>query len=169
MNIRLAQEHEVSVIQAIGIDADTRFLATAYPEVCDGSSIPSTAAQAAIAQGRLWVALGNADTPVGWVYVSRLSGEYCVGHISVLVAYGRQGIGTALMETAKEDARARGEPSMVLAAQCDVPWSGPWYERMGYVALEPSQWTDAMRSEAIRQGEGGLDWGARAFMRLSLK
>ncbi|WP_175656969.1 GNAT family N-acetyltransferase [Burkholderia ambifaria] len=168
MQIRIARPDEIALLQAIGIEADTRYLQSPHPDMCDGTTIPPAVALQAIADGRLWVAVPEQE-PVGWIYVSRLEGEYCVGQISVAVAYGRRGIGTALMQQAHADARQRGDHSVVLAAQLDIPWSGPWYTRLGYFALAPSAWNRTMQIEARRQSADGLDWADRAFMRLCLK
>lgn len=165
--LRAPRPDEIDRLREIGIEADQRYLHSRHPAFCDGSSIPPQVARQAISEGRLWVAeLGS--RVVGWIYVSRLGGEYCVGQVSVALAHGRQGIGTALLRWAHADARARGEPSVVLATQLDVPWNGPWYARHGYEVIPPDAWSPALQAQARQQAEGGLDWTHRAFMRLRL-
>lgn len=168
MLIRSARLEEIECLQSIGIEADTRYLQSQHPEFCDGTSIPTSVAAKAIEQQRLWVA-EHQQTPVGWIYVSRLHGEYCIGQISVLTQHGQQGVGLALLQQAHADARRRGEASIVLVTQSDVPWCGPWYARMGYEAISQQAWSEAMQSEAQRQQTDGLDWANRIIMRLNLK
>lgn len=165
VHIRIARTDEIDRLRSIGIEADRRYLQSRHPEFCDGTSIPPAVAEKAISEGRLWVSVCD-QVPVGWVYVSRLDNEYCVGQISVITAYGRRGIGTGLLHQAHANARQRGEKSIIVATQLDVPWNGPWYAREGYVVLQTSEWSIMMLAEARRQAANGLDWTDRAFMRL---
>ncbi len=165
--IRTARLDEIDRLRAIGIEADTRFLQSRYPGFCDGTSIPPAVAAQAIAEDRLWVAT-RGRLPVGWLYASRLDGEYCIGQVSVALDHGRQGLGTALLRRAHAHARELGEPSILLATQLDVPWNGPWYVRQGYEVVPQAAWTPMLLAHVREQIEGGLDWTARAFMRLRL-
>jgi GNAT superfamily N-acetyltransferase len=128
--IRLATDADIPALQAVGIAADRRFLAVGLPEYADGTTIPTDAAQRAIARGDLWVA--ERSGVVGWILLGRVGGECCVGQVSVDPAFGRAGIGTALLRHALAVARRRGEGSVVLFTEANVPWNGPWYEREGF-------------------------------------
>jgi GNAT superfamily N-acetyltransferase/fermentation-respiration switch protein FrsA (DUF1100 family) len=128
--IRLATDADIPALQAVGIAADRRFLAVGLPEYADGTTIPTDAAQRAIARGDLWVA--ERSGVVGWILLGRVGGECCIGQVSVDPAFGRAGIGTALLRHALAVARRRGEGSVVLFTEANVPWNGPWYEREGF-------------------------------------
>ncbi|XXX77353.1 GNAT family N-acetyltransferase [Sorangium sp. So ce134] len=167
ITIRPARLEEIAEIQRIGVAADERFAAAGHPELADGSSIPTQTAEQAIAQGRITVAeLGGAV--VGWVYMGRIDGELCLGQISVEPSFGRRGIGSALLDAVIDQARSRGERSIVLNTQSDVAWNRPWYERKGFAVIARAEWTPALEALAANQSEGGLDWSTRVHMRLVL-
>jgi len=49
-----------------------------------------------------------------------------------------------------------------------VPWNEPWYRRLGFESVEPSDWTDWMRESVAEQQSGGIDWENRVWMTLDL-
>jgi len=57
--------------------------------------------------------------------------------------------------------RAEGYRSVVLATQLEVPWNEPWYRRLGFESVKPSDWTDWMRESVAEQQSGGIDWENR--------
>lgn len=168
MMLRPAREADVEHLTRIERDADARFAAAGHPELADGSGIPDDVARAAIAQGRITVAELDGEV-VGWVYLGRVEAELCLGQISVEPSHGRRGVGTALLRHVIDEARRRGEGSMVLNTQSDVPWNRPWYERHGFVVVPPSAWSEALRAIKREQVEHGLDWSSRVHMRLTLR
>ncbi|AKV01377.1 putative acetyltransferase [Labilithrix luteola] len=167
--VRPALLSEVADVQRIGVEADERFVEVGHPELADGSTMPTEAAEKAIASGRLLVAETVEGRVVGWSYVGRIGGELCLGQISVALAYGRCGVGTALLRAIIEGAKAAGEPSIVLNTQADVPWNLPWYERHGFRVIEREAWTPELERIAVEQSASGLDWANRVHMRLALR
>lgn len=167
-SIRLASIAEIPKLQRIAIDADSRFVDAGHPELADGSTIPAEVAERAITQGMLYVAEVDRE-PVGWVYVGRIAGEPCVGHICVAPAFGRSGIGSALLQHIIDRARAGGDTSIVLNTQTDVAWGRRWYERHGFVVVERDAWGPALTSITRAQTRDGLDWSTRVHMRLRLE
>ena len=88
--------------------------------------------------------------------------------LSVLLPdHGRQGVGTALVEAACEEARWAGHSSLTLCTYRDVRWNGPFYRRLGFVEdLYPPA-----HLERIREAERalGLDrCGVREVLRRDL-
>jgi GNAT superfamily N-acetyltransferase len=169
--LRLAVPADIPAIQRVGVDADTRYLAVGRPELADGTTIPTAAAERAIARQALLVAEleGVPGGVVGWVVVGRVGEELCVGQLSVATAFGRRGIGAALLARVVADARASGEPSVVLNTEADVPWCAPWYARRGFVVVPPDEWNPALTALAAAQEADGLDWTTRVHMRLDLR
>ena len=56
--------------------------------------------------------------------------------LSVLPAYQRQGVGTALVRETMEEARWAGHERMSLCTYRDVPWNGPFYAALGFTEVE---------------------------------
>ncbi len=165
VDIRFAAPREVSQLQAIERAADTRFAEAGHPELADGDTIPTSVAEAAIADKRIVVAVAEGDI-AGWIYTSRIAGELCIGQICVHPRFGGRGIGTSLLSYIIEG--AAGEASIVLNTQSDVPWNRPWYEKHGFVVVPEPGWSDALREVTKKQIDAGLDWSQRCHMRLVL-
>jgi GNAT superfamily N-acetyltransferase len=165
--LRPAALADIAAIQDVGRDADQRFVDIRYAAFADDAGTPTAAAEKAIADGRITVAEHDGDL-LGWVYVGRIDGELCIGQISVARAHGKKGIGTALLRSVIDAAIARGEPSIVLNTQRDIPWNLPWYERHGFAVVAPGDWTPALKRIADEQSKAGLDWTTRVHMRLRL-
>ena len=90
--------------------------------------------------------------------------------MDVLPAHGRRGLGTLLLAQVCKWAEAQGHPAFdSLSTFRDVPWNGPFYSKIGFRTLQPSEWTSGMR--AIRENEiqHGLRAEARLFMRRELE
>lgn len=164
--LRAAVLADIPALQEIERDADTRFGE-------GGEVIPEEHARRAIARGQITLAEVSGEV-VGWVYLGSLAGdpgeppEPCIGQISVRVAYGRQGIGTALLRAAIEAARESGAQSVVLNTYRDHPWNAPWYARHGFVEVPEASWSRAMREVTAAQVAAGLDWSRRVHMRKGL-
>lgn len=166
LRLRVAVVADIPLLQEIERDADTRFGEA-------GEVIPEDNARRAIARGQITVA-EVAGEVVGWVYLGALAGdsgepdEPCIGQISVAVAHGRLGIGTALLKGAIEAARESGARSVVLNTYRDHAWNAPWYARHGFVEVAEASWSRAMREVTSAQVAAGLDWSRRIHMRKAL-
>ena len=147
------------------MEADRRYLDTRLHEFAVTSGIPADVAQRYAAEDRLLVAVigGEPVAFIGW-HTEVEPTVLGISQVSVLTAFGRQGIGTQLIETVMLRARAEGYRSVVLATQIDVPWNEPWYRRLGFEAVQPDDWTDWMRAGAADQESDGIDWTDRVWM-----
>lgn len=167
MILRRASIADREAIERVGLDADERFRDAGHPELCDGGAMPPHVLEAAVAKGTLGVAEVDGAI-VGWIYEGRIEGELCIGQVSVAAAFGRRGLGTALVRDVIERARERGEPSIVLNTQRNIPWNAPWYERLGFRVVDRNAWSSALERLAEAQTAEGLDWSSRVHMRLVL-
>lgn len=167
VTIRFAVPADIPELGRIDTAAEPMFEAAGHPEFVGGGTIPDDVAHRAIGEDRILVAELD-GVVVGWIYLTRAGGEWCVGQLSVDPVAHRRGIGTALMERVLGDARRAGEPTVVLNTQGDLPWNQPFYERFGFTVVPPAAWTDDMHRIAAEQTEAGLDWSTRVHMRLAL-
>ena len=55
----------------------------------------------------------------------------------MLSEHPRRGVGSALIEHLAAPARAEPRPALTLTAFRDVPWNAPYYQRLGFVVVEP--------------------------------
>jgi predicted N-acetyltransferase YhbS len=167
VKIRNATAADVQRCREIDVLTEAQFDAAGHPEFLNGSTIPDDAAARAIDEQRMMVAVVDGQV-VGWVYLTRMDHELCIGQIAVDPVHQQRGIGTELLEHVIRGARRNGEPTIVLNTQDDIGWNRPWYERFGFVTIPREDWTMSMYSIVEEHTLEGLDWSTRVHMRLVL-
>jgi GNAT superfamily N-acetyltransferase len=118
--------------------------------------------------GRAFVWVDDHDRPVGYLILDLVDGAAHVEQVSVHPAHARRGIGRALIERAASWAGARGLRALTLTTYVDVPWNGPYYERLGFRYLSPDEETPGLRALREHERAAGLDAWPRACMSRSL-
>ncbi len=162
--IRAARATELPRLAEIERDAGARFDAipalAAIPEVL----VPPGAFDAALARGQVWVAAVD-DVPIGFAYADLLDDAVHLEELDVLQAWGRRGIGRALVDTVVADARARGRAAVTLTTFRDVPWNAPFYLALGFRVLAPVEITPALAALVAHEERRGLPSALRVVMR----
>jgi GNAT superfamily N-acetyltransferase len=106
--------------------------------------------------------------PVAFVQIDRVDGIAHVQELAVLPSHMRQGLGSALLETACDWARAAGYPAITLTTFADVSWNAPFYASRGFVAL--TELTPELAELRSWERDMGLDaLGRRVAMRRELQ
>jgi len=107
------------------------------------------------------------EPPIGFARLDVIEGEPYLSQLSVHPSAMRQGVGSALLESAAGWARAQGYDSLALATFRDVAWNAPFYARHGFVEVEAD--TPALLAVARHEHELGIArFGARVVMRRAL-
>ncbi|MCW0215212.1 MAG: GNAT family N-acetyltransferase [Pseudonocardia sp.] len=110
--------------------------------------------------GRAWVTTTGGEV-AGYVLADVVDGNGHVEQVSVHPDHAGAGHGRRLVRRVLEWAAARG-PAVTLTTFVDVPWNGPYYERLGFRYLDdPGPELRALRR---REAEHGLDAWPRAAM-----
>jgi GNAT superfamily N-acetyltransferase len=105
--------------------------------------------------------------PVGFVRIEELDGLAHIEELAVLPSHMRQGIGTALLETACAWAAAHGYHALTLITYADVPWNAPFYAARGFAEVdEPTPELAEVRDWERTVGLDAL--GRRVVMRRDL-
>jgi 4-diphosphocytidyl-2-C-methyl-D-erythritol kinase len=132
------------------------------------ASIPPSLLMQAVERGLVWVSLNDAADPMGFIWLDAQEGSEAVGiaEIDVLPAYGRQGIGAALLEHACGWAREAGYRRVDLGTLSDVRWNAPFYAKHGFVVVDKHDPAFAFALE--RDRENGFPDELRVFMSRSL-
>jgi 4-diphosphocytidyl-2-C-methyl-D-erythritol kinase len=127
-------------------------------------SIPPELLQLAIGRGLVWVALSASAEPVGFVWLDTEAGGDAIGvaEIDVLPAFGRRGIGAALLEYACEWARAAGYARIDLATLAEIAWNAPFYAKQGFALVDKNDPAFAFMRQ--RDRENGFPDQLRVFM-----
>ena len=90
------------------------------------------------------------------------------GQVSTRPAQARRGIGADLIEHVAGWARERGSAVLTLTTFVDVPWNGPYYERLGFRALPAETLGAGLAGIRAEEAAHGLDRWPRQAMRRSL-
>jgi GNAT superfamily N-acetyltransferase len=118
--------------------------------------------------GRAFVAVDSSDRPVGYLLLDVVDGAAHIAQVSVHPDDARLHIGQALIECAASWASALGLHSLTLTTYVDVPWNGPYYERIGFRYLTAEEESVGLRAIRKRERAAGLDAWPRASMHRSL-
>lgn len=158
--IRLARADEVTLLPAIERRAATVFRSVGLDLVA--ALEPQAEAFFAERQraNRLWVAVSD-DVVVGFAAVDAVDDEAYLSEIDVEPAHQGRGLGRQLIEQVLLWALARQYPRLVLRTFRDVPWNGPFYERLAFVPWTPS--CEAFADLVDAEAELGLPIERRAF------
>jgi GNAT superfamily N-acetyltransferase len=109
----------------------------------------------------------SGDPPVGFASVKIVDGVAHLWQLSVHPSGSRQGRGSTWVTAVCDWALSQGFEAVTLTTFRDVPWNGPFYERMGFRSLD--ELTAGL--SAIRDNEkafGDDDFGPRIAMRKDL-
>jgi GNAT superfamily N-acetyltransferase len=169
--IRLARPGEVALLPAIELAAARLFAGTdlGLGEAALEDTAPVESLAAAQRDGMLWVAIAPSGEPVGFAFGRMLGGEPYLAELDVHPDHGRRGLGAKLVRALIEWARAHGASCVTLSTFRDVAWNGPFYARLGFRALEPSELDAAHRDLVERERSKGLPVEKRVVMRLALR
>jgi GNAT superfamily N-acetyltransferase len=167
--IRVARLDELALLIEIERAAGASFRSLGMDAVAndDPGSIGQLAPYAQ--DGRAFVAADAADQPLGYLLLDVVDGAAHIEQVSVHPDYARREIGRALIERAENWARDRGLPALTLATYVEVPWNGPYYERLGFHYLTADEETPGLRSIREHEHQSGLDAWPRACMRRGLE
>lgn len=169
--IRLARADEVALLPAIELAAAQLFAGSdlGLDDTALEDTAPVESLAAAQREGMLWVAIAPSGEPVGFAYGRMLGGEPYLAELDVHPDHGRRGLGARLVRALIEWARGHGATCVTLSTFRDVVWNGPFYARLGFRALDPSELDAAHRDLVERERSKGLPVEKRVVMRLALR
>jgi GNAT superfamily N-acetyltransferase len=119
-------------------------------------------------EGRAFVSVDADDRPVGYLLLDVVDAAAHIEQVSVHPDRARQGIGRALIGRAATWARSHGLEALTLTTYVEVPWNGPYYERLGFSYLAAEKETPGLRAIRDEERASGLDAWPRACMRLEI-
>ena len=166
--IRPASPDEVDQLRDVEVDAGRRFRDVGLAAIADDDPPPVDELLECIVGGRLWVA-ADAETIVGYVMVSVVDGAGHVDQVSVRTSAAGRGVGRALMDQAHDWARSSGLTAMTLTTFVEVPFNGPYYQRLGYEVVPEAELGPELAAIRAAEIAAGLDLSPRAAMRRSLR
>ncbi len=168
INIKLAGSEHLSAIPAIELAASAMFPEADLPVENRFLVIETELLEEAQSEARLWVALTDDRTPVGFAMADIVDGGAHLDEMDVMPDFGRQGIGTRLVRAIMDWARSCNHLELTLITFRHLPWNAPFYEKMGFEAMEPSELGEELASLLQEEGKAGIDVHKRVCMKLDL-
>lgn len=166
--IRAVTEADLPILQSIEIRAGLPFAEIGMIEVAEDDPPELETLRAFAAAGRAWAWPGPDGVPVAYLVLAVVDGQAHIEQVSVDPAYAGRRIGKRLLDRAARWALAHGCAALTLTTFTDVPWNGPYYERLGFAYLAPDRETPGLRAIRATETGHGLDRWPRACMRAEL-
>jgi GNAT superfamily N-acetyltransferase len=167
--IRQARSEDISSLRDIESAAGRLFAQIGMQEVADDEPLSEDSLRGFQSEGRAWVAVDDSDRPVGYLVADVLDGNAHIEQVSVRPENMRKGLGRALIEHLATWATERGMPALTLTTFADVPWNGPYYERLGFERLSEEEIAPGLQGRRDWERASGLDGWPRVCMRRSLR
>lgn len=169
MLIRLARQEDPPKLAAIERSAASLFRDVGLDWIADGDTMQPDLLIAMCRSGSVWVAVDDADEPVGFLAAYPLDEQFHISEISVARSHQRRGIGAALIAAATDYARTQNFRSLTLTTYRDVPWNGPFYTALGFVEIDASAAGPEHQRKLRTEAEAGHDVSRRCVMTKAIK
>ncbi|ROR30296.1 putative N-acetyltransferase YhbS [Curtobacterium sp. JUb34] len=161
-HIRFAQASDAHAVERIENDADQLLVDYLHADVWSAAPPGITR----LSESGFLLAVDVDGEVAGFVQVLEVDGNCHLEQLSVAPA--QQGLGRALVEAAKDQARERGYERISLRTYARVPWNAPFYATAGFAEEAPA--TSFHRSLLVVEAEHGLDrHGRRVQMSAPLR
>jgi len=158
----------IAAIPGIEIAAATLFTSADLPMDLRFKTTAKADLNHALENGRLWVAVKGEEKVVGFAIADVVDGQAHIVEVGVMPAFGRLGIGTRLVRMAIDWARNLAFDHVSLTTFQHLPWNAPFYERLGFDRVDPSEYGPELRGLLDLEKQAGLDTSKRIAMRMVL-
>jgi GNAT superfamily N-acetyltransferase len=166
--IRDAIPDDAPALREIELLAGARFRDVGMESIADTEPASVDTLTAYAVAGRSWVALDAHDCPIGYVIIDSVDGNAHVEQISVRPDHQGKGVGRALIDRVRVWAEETGRAAITLTTFGAVPWNGPLYAHLGFMAIPEDEIGLELRAVRDAETAHGLDPEARLCMRLDL-
>ena len=169
ISIRPAGSEDLAAIPGIELAAATLFAEADLPHTVRHKVTAPRDLRDALERGQLWVAVAPDDRVVGFAMAGIVDGHAYLDELDVLPEFGRRGIGTRLVETVADWARAGHHVSVSLVTFRHLRWNAPFYEKLGFSALNSSEHGAEIAGLLREEKRAGIDVARRVVMRMDLQ
>lgn len=166
--LRLARTEDLPILQDIEVAAGGPFADLGMTVVADDDPPSIEELRRYRDDGRAWLHVDSSGRPNAYLLVDIVDGHAHIEQVSVHPDHARAGIGRSLIDHVALWARDRGYDALTLTTFVDVPWNGPYYERLGFRFLDDTHLTAGLREIRTAEARHGLDRWPRAAMRRDL-
>ena len=166
--IRLAVQADLTSLRDIEWASGQRYRDFGLDQVADEEPASVEALAGYADDHRAWVAVDDADRPIGYILVDVIDRGGHIEQVSVAPADQGHGVGRALIEQAEGWALSKGLEAVTLTTFGHIPWNRPLYEHLGFRVRSQDEISPGV--QAVRNSEAvhGLAPDLRVVMRLDL-
>ena len=162
--IRPAATADLGRIQEIETAAGELFRALGMDAVADDPPPTIEELTAFLRLGTAWVATVPAGEPIAYILMKVRGSWAHIEQVTVHPNHAHRGIGGDLINHAEGWARGLGLDGLSLTTFRNVPWNGPYYERLGFRYLPDFEWPAELREVVEAEASRGLASWPRAVM-----
>ncbi|WP_410874975.1 GNAT family N-acetyltransferase [Nocardia sp. A7] len=166
--VRLAREDEIAALQEIERRAGAPFAEVGMSAVAEDEPPSWEVLRDFVTAGRAWVWPDDDDHPIAYLVLGLVDDQPHIDQVSVDPAYAGARIGKRLIDHAVGWSKSRGLHEITLTTFTQVPWNGPYYERLGFTYIPPADEPPGLRAIRATEVAHGLDEWPRACMRAEL-
>jgi len=167
VTVKLATLRDVVRLQEIELDAGERFREVGLAPIADDEPPSAELLEGHIDSATAWIACDGDGHAVGYATASIVDNEAHLDQVSVIGAAEGHRVGGRLLDVVLAWARASGMDSITLTTFRNVPWNGPYYERLGFVVLESNGMGPGLTRVRAEETRNGFDLEERVAMRRS--
>jgi ribosomal protein S18 acetylase RimI-like enzyme len=167
--IRFACVEDLPFLVDIERSAARLFKDTAYSFLANSEPLPLAVLQEWFQEGQIWVAVSQRNILVGFAIVQEVDGTIYLKEIDVDPAYGRQGIGTALVKTICSWAKLQNYSIVSLSTFHHIEWNAPFYEKLGFRILDEAGLSEGFQQIRREEAKAGLPTDQRVIMYRELR
>lgn len=170
LDVRPARFEDLEDLREIERLAGQRFREVGLDAVADDEPLSIDSLAQYADAGRAWVAVDDADRPVGYILIDEVDGLSHIEQLTVRPDWQGHGLARALIFEGVQAAYGAGRsPSLTLTTFDQVPWNRPLFERLGFRVLAEHEIGDELRAVRQTEAERGLDPTMRVAMLLDLE
>jgi GNAT superfamily N-acetyltransferase len=165
----LANERDIKAMIALERRATELFRTIGYDFVADAEVTDADEHRNVMRNGATIAAEAPDGALAGFAMLTVLDGDAHLDEIDVDPAHQQRGLARALIGKGELWAMRKGFDAITLTTYRDVPWNGPFYRRLGYLAFEPEPRRKELRSLIEKEAGWGFAAKPRIAMRKKLK
>ncbi len=162
--IRCALIEELPLLSDIELSAAQLFVDTPYAFLVNDQPLSLDFVIQQFRSGRVWVAVDDRDTIMGYAIAEDVDGEAYLRQIDVQQAFGRSGIGSKLVECVCLWAKDRHYQRILLSTFLDIEWNAPFYAKLGFQILAEAELTAGFQQIRYKEATAGLPINRRVIM-----
>ena len=154
--VELARPEQIRVLPEIERAAAALFPDDVIIPEIRLSAVPHEQLEIACVEERLWTAVTNTGTVVGFAIAMRESNAALLQEIDVHPAHQRKGLGRRLIREVICWTQAQGFSRVLLTTFEHVPWNAPFYSKLGFRILAEDELSRELRERLEDERKRGM-------------